>query len=226
MDEQKDNQSIIFELVALTESGKYKEALDKHLWFHEASKEILGMGGVRLSYALGLWMKLAKQYPPAMEALIELRNSKRDELLKENGNFDYFHDFFAINRELEDNDNTTSVFIQIHNKYPKQSTQYYSVIENLLVAKREYEICGKCIGDAHSRYLEIEHLHQAADRYNQKHPNSKHYSLNCELAEERYVQSVRRLLEILMELNKSDIATDIQKKSLEYFDSKVIRAVL
>ena len=74
MNEQEDDQNIIFELAALTKSGKYKEALEKHIWFHEASKEMAGMGGVRLSFALGLWMKLAELYPPAMEAFIALRN--------------------------------------------------------------------------------------------------------------------------------------------------------
>lgn len=226
MNDKEDNQNIIFELAALTKSGKYKEALDKHIWFHEASKEMSGMGGVRLSYALGLWKKLAEQYPPALEALVELRNSKRDVLLNGNGTFYEFHDLSAINIELDETDDTAFAFIQIYKKDPEQSKAYYNVVEDLLVAKKEYEICGDCMGDPYSQYSNIESVHQVQDNYNQKHPDSPHYSLNCELTEERYVQSVCRLLEILMELNKSDIATDIQKKSLEYFDSKVIRAVL
>lgn len=226
MNDKEDYQNIIFELAALTKSGKYKEALDKHIWFHEASKEMSGMGGVRLSYALGLWNKLAEQYPPALEALVELRNSKRDVLLNGNGTFDEFHDLSAINGELDETDDTASVFIQIYKKDPEQSKAYYNVVEDFLVAKKEYEICGECMGDPHSRYLEIEHLHQVADRYNKKHPNSKHYSLSCELTEERYVQSVCRLLEILNALNKCDIADEIQKKSLSYFDSSAIKAAL
>ncbi len=226
MNDKEDNQNIMFELAALTKSEKYQEALDKHVWFHEASKEMSGMGGVRLSYALGLWMKLAEQYPPALEAFIELRNRKKDRLLNGDGNFDDFHDLFAINRELDETDDTASVFMQIYKNDPEQSKVYYNLVEDLLVAKKEYAICGECMGDPQSRYLEIEHLHQVADRYNKKHPDSPHYSENCELAEERYVQSVCRLLGILNALNKRDIADEIQKKSLAYFDSNAIRAAL
>jgi len=82
------------------------------------------------------------------------------------------------------------------------------------------------MGDPHSRYLEIEHLHQVADRYDRKHSNSPHYGENCALAEKRYVHSVSRLLEILIGLKKNDIANNIQKKSLEYFDNNVIKAIL
>ncbi len=226
MNEKEDNQNIIFELTVLTKSGKYKEALDKHIWFHEASKEMSGMGGVRLSFALGLWMKLAEQYPPALEALFELRNSKRDALLNGKGAFDEFHDLSEINKELGETDDTASVFMQIYKKYPEQSKVYYNLVEDFLVARKEYAICGECMGDPQSRYLEIEHLHQVADRYNKKHHDSPHYSVSCELAEERYVQSVSCLLQILIGLNKNDIANDIQNISLEYFDSKVIRELL
>lgn len=226
MSDLEYNQSIMSELAAITKSGKHKEALEKHIWFHEASKEMLGMGGVRLSFALGLWMKLAEQYPPALEAFIELRNRKKNSLLNGEGNFDDFHDLSAINRELDETDDTGSVFMQIYKNDPEQSKAYYNLVEDFLIAKKEYEICGECIGNPHSRYLEIEHLHQVAERYNKKRPNSPHYSENCELAEERYVQSVSRLLEILIGLNKNDIANNIQKKSLEYFDNNAIRAIL
>ncbi len=226
MNDKEDNQNIMFELAALTKSGKYQEALDKHIWFHEASKEMLGMGSVRLSFALGLWMKLAEQYPPALEALVELRNSKRDVLLNGKGAFDEFHDLSAINGELDETDDTASVFIQIYKKNPEQSKVYYNVVEDLLVAKKEYEVCGDCIGDPYSQYSNIEYVHQVQNNYNQKHQNSKHYIVNCELAEERYVQSVCRLLGILNALNKRDIADEIQKKSLAYFDSNAIRAAL
>lgn len=226
MNYKKDNLEIISELAVLTKSGKYQEALDKHIWFHEASKEMSGMGGVRLSFALGLWKKLAKRYPPALEALVELRNSKRDVLLNGNGTFDEFHDLSEINRELEETYDTASVFMQIYKNDPEQSRAYYNLVEDFLVAQKEYEVCGECMGDPHSRYLMIEHMHQVENYYNKTHTDSEYYSLHCELLEERYVKSVCRLLEILKALNKGDIANDIQERSLAYFDSNAIREAL
>lgn len=46
------------QICKLTEKGQYKQALEKHLWFHEESKKSPGMAGVRLSYAISAWINL------------------------------------------------------------------------------------------------------------------------------------------------------------------------
>jgi hypothetical protein len=71
-----------------------------------------------------------------MEALINLRNTNRDMLLKGDGTFDNFHDLSAINHVLEENEVTFSVFMEIHYNYPEHAKRYYHVIENLIVEKK------------------------------------------------------------------------------------------
>ncbi|RYD32658.1 MAG: hypothetical protein EOP86_15195 [Verrucomicrobiaceae bacterium] len=56
---------------------KYAEALERHEWFHENTLRIDPlMAGVRLSFALGDWVRLGKKYPPAMESLRRIRDLK------------------------------------------------------------------------------------------------------------------------------------------------------
>ena len=43
-------------------SGRYAESLQKHEWYFEHSRNEMGMGGVRLSFALGDWLELASDY--------------------------------------------------------------------------------------------------------------------------------------------------------------------
>src|SRR5687768_17293473 len=79
------------EIRRLTSEGKYEEALNKHLWFHEESKSSIGMGGVRLSFALSHWMELGEAYPPALAALKAIRDANEAKLLEGAGGFREFH---------------------------------------------------------------------------------------------------------------------------------------
>ncbi len=222
MSKENSNLNVISELSDLYKAGKYKEALEKHIWFHEASREMSGMGGVRLSFALGLWRKLAEQYPLALEALIDLRDSNREKLLAGKGHFDIFHDFFAINQVLEEDNDTASVFIKIHKNYPEQAAQAYHVTEPLLVEMKEFEICDKYIPDPDEKLAEIQYLHRANMRLMRTNPNFNNDE-HKEYSEESYANSVCRLIEILRGVDKQDIAEETQSKALEYLDNKKIR---
>ena len=225
MSEQDNSFNYIEEFCNLFKACKFKEALEKHLWFHEASRDMPGMGGVRLSFALGLWRKLAEEYPPAMEVLIDLKNRNRERLLQGNGNFDIFHDFSSINRELKDDKDTTTVFIEIHKKYPEQADIFYNVAEDSLVSCKAYEICDEYISEPDEKLSEIQYLFRANMRYLTKNPSEDDVEF-IEYAEDSYVNAVCRLIEILKGVHKNDIAKDIQSKALEYLDNKTIRAAI
>ena len=45
---------------AAAKAGRYEEALDGYIWFHENSVNIPGLGGVRLSFALVSWIDLGR----------------------------------------------------------------------------------------------------------------------------------------------------------------------
>lgn len=155
MDKNDDGVREFHELSALAESGRFKEALEKHIWFHEASRQMPGMGGVRLSYALDLWKELAKKYQPAMEALIDLRNRNKETLLEGRGNFDNYHDLSALNFVLGEKEDTLKVFLATHKNDPEQARVYYHVVEDLLVERKEYEICDHYLADPLTKYSHI-----------------------------------------------------------------------
>jgi len=222
---QNDGVQAFQELEALAEAGKFEEALDKHLWFHEASKELPGMGGVRLSYALDIWMELAKKYSPAMDALINLRNNNREILLKGDGKFENFHDLSAINQTLGENEDTFMVFLEIHNNHPKQAKSYYHVVEELIVEKQAYDICDKYITDPIKKYSQIQHMHEMNVELMRKSPTMDNDDFKKN-TKESYVKEVCRLIEIMSTLEKTDIAEGIQKLALDYLDNEEIRGTI
>src|ERR1700748_254386 len=87
---------------------KFSAALRKHIWYHNHALEINpAQYGVRLSFALGDWMELARNYPPALAALKKIRDQKTRKLLNATKDRELFHDVQSINRRL--NDTTATV---------------------------------------------------------------------------------------------------------------------
>src|SRR5688500_5081235 len=90
--EKPDPSVILNEAESDAGAKRYPDALAKHLWFHEnALKYERGLYGVRLSFALGAWFELGKQYPPALEALKEVRDIAGRRVRERKGKRGDFH---------------------------------------------------------------------------------------------------------------------------------------
>jgi hypothetical protein len=225
MDKNDDSVRQFHELSELAECGKFKEALEKHIWFHEASKHMPGMGGVRLSYALDLWKELAEKYQPAMEALVDLRNNNKEKLLTGRGNFDNFHDLSALNFVLDEKEDTLMVFLEIHKNDPEQAKAYYHVVDQLLVERKEYEICDHYLVDPLAKYSQLQHLHEMNTKLIKTNPEMDNDEFK-EFAVDNYVKGVCRLIEVLDAVDKKDVAKEIQRRALQYFDNDDIRRAI
>ena len=215
----------LYEIDTLIESGEFDKALEKHLWFHEASRKSPGMGGVRLSFALESWVDLAKQYSPAMDSLIQLRDGYKDALLKGNGTFDNFHDLFAINQYLENDDDTYSVFMNLHENHPEQAKSYYHVAEDIVVDKKRYDICAAYIADPMKKYKHIEKLHKLNREFSRKQSGPRDEEFE-QYTEESYTRGVCQLIEVLSALGKTDVAKEVQMTALKYADNETIRGAI
>ena len=99
------------ETKVLISKGQYKEALERHIWFHEhALDKDKSMQGVRLSFALGDWKELGDLYPPALKALTDIRDTKTGEILNSGGTKELFADVNGINRTLGEGEKTATLF--------------------------------------------------------------------------------------------------------------------
>lgn len=209
----------------LAEDGKYEEALQKHIWFHEESKKSPRMGGVRLSFALSSWIKLSEKYPPAKWALVDIRNKDEKALLDGTGDFSNFHDLSAINKHLKEEDKTYKTFKVLHDKYPKIARRCFHVVKDPLVDKKEYQICGKYIIDPIMEYEKIRHMRElnlSMMRTKPKHntPKMRQYT------DDSFIKKTCQLIEILMGLGKKPEAEEIQKRALKSFDHDKIRRAI
>lgn len=210
------------EICKLTEAGQFEQALEKHLWFHEKSKNSPGMGGVRLSYAISAWIELGDKYPPAIDALKKIRDRDKEVLLSGKGSFENFHDLSSINRGLGEEEDTLKLFLTLDKKYPEQAESYYIVAEDLLIKHKKYNICAKYIGDPIIKYEGLRHnreLQLSFAKTNSKLNNPRY----LEYADQSYIEGVVKLIEVLIAIDKRDEAIEVQKRALSYFANDSIK---
>ena len=146
-----DPQRILNEADADTRAGRYPDALEKHVWFHEnALKYSPAMYGVRLSFALSYWVQLGGKYPPALAKLREIRDTTGSEFRSsversqstENVRRQ-FNDFESINWELGEGPKTTEMFTWLDLNHPDAAAAVFDMAEPVLIQSKEYKLAGK-----------------------------------------------------------------------------------
>jgi hypothetical protein len=170
-----DAQKILDEAEADTSAGRYDNALAKHLWFHEnALKLDPALSGVRLSFAISDWEKLGAVYPPALEKLKAIRDEAGKAVRESVEYRQAFIDFESFNRDwigdVNEDNKTKELFIWLDANKPNVATNVYDVAQRVLVAAKEFHLCGKYI-NPDSSYQRIllryrENMHGDSDEPN------------------------------------------------------------
>lgn len=152
----EDMQKYLQDTVIITKKGKYKEALERHVWFHDnALEHAPSMTGVRLSFALSYWTDLGAKYPPALEKLNEIRNQKEQVLRLGKGGFDLFHDVTSINRVLNEDERSIKLFKEIEKETPERIEQLWIVVKDIAFQQKDHKLLNRHIKDTEQEYRNI-----------------------------------------------------------------------
>lgn len=100
-DKADEIQAILEDAVADIKAERFEDALKKFIWFHDASRGVPGLNGVRLSFALGFWLDLAARFPPALEAFIQLRDETQKRFWDLGGDYMAFSEVSCTRREMQ-----------------------------------------------------------------------------------------------------------------------------
>ena len=131
--------------------GQYEEALADLIWFHDnALLESRAWSGVRLSYALYDWVRLGELYPPAMDALHNVRDDKAAGVL--NGRLDRstFQDVAAIDAILQTPEKTHGLYRQLMDAQPELAGSCVQSALPSIVAAKDYRLAAQLIPDPES----------------------------------------------------------------------------
>lgn len=214
-----DLQQVLNEAQTLARQGKYEEALEKQLWFHEnALKHEPAMSGVRLSFALSYWVELGHKYPKAREALVAIRDKDTEAIREGRGSFELFHDVASINGYLQEEPKTVEMFKTLHEKQHRLAERCYFVAEKDLAARREYKLCASYIPDATERFDRIREM-----RERQLKMGTDQRLRMKEYAEKSFSEQTGRLIEILVGAGRKQDAESVREQALAVRDDRPLR---
>ena len=210
-----DLQKIRSEADSLMNQGRYEESLQRRIWYFNHALEHGESNPVRLSFGLSGWVELARRYPKAKQALIEVRDRDAQLFAKGDGSFDSFQEAANINRELRDDDATVALFKSIQ-KDPTLASQCYFVAEELLVRKGEYALCLSCMGDPQVRFQRIRELWDMDKNVKER----DNHAVN------RLIRETRQLIEILISAGRKPEAEQIRDEVVKLLDDARLKSAV
>lgn len=158
--EKPDPSAILREAEADAHAGRCKDALAKHVWFHQHALEYQpALYGVRLSFALGKWIELTKLYPPALDKLRSIRDESSDKVLTSPHPHGLFHDCADINEELGEETKTIALFQSLEAKDPALSANVYHLVQPVLIRTGQPKLCARYL-QPEADWLSIKDMHQ------------------------------------------------------------------
>lgn len=204
---------------------RYGQALQKHIWFHQnALKYNIGMGGVRLSYALADWLELAKVYPPALEAMkAEAIDAEQRVLAGDISRIDLFHDVVSINQTLNQDEKSVELFKKIAATEPQDAKIMLIFVTPQLIAAKEYELMRKFTDPRESirmTFLSYDSLNSFMEE------NGNSAIKKYDSAEEHLKQSAANLVALLSVLGETGLASEIRDSALRKSSSEKLNSAL
>jgi hypothetical protein len=121
----------------LAGEGKWEEALPELLWcFDEGMPQISSYTGVRTSFLLSEIAKLARNYPPALEALRARREKAETAMMANAGDRNAARDFSALTRTLGEQPRMMEIYDRLPASDPRRGILGAELFEALLGQKR------------------------------------------------------------------------------------------
>jgi hypothetical protein len=220
---QKDDNPMK-EVDRLTADGRWQEALEKHIWFHNHILEKNpSYYGVRLSFALSRWVELGQKYPKALAALTEIRDSKTERLLKGEHDRELFHDVMAINRYLKQSSATVDLFKRLEKTSPKFAVDIYSMADESLLEAQEYSLARKYMGDPIARLESAQQNLQEGLARAKSMPSGDAARRASECI---FIDEVVGLIAILKNTSEAPLAKHVQTEALKTLENSQIKDAL
>lgn len=201
----------------LARSGHPDAALAEYLWcFDEGMVRVSSFTGVRVSFLLGSWGRLAATYPPAKTALIERRDRAQAAFLA--GDASRALDLAALNDALGDTDANLEILNNLPTSDPRRGPFAQRLFSKLLAARRYADLVGDLTGGKMQR--QWQNMQQLAKRPGQRNP------MQAE-AENKFARHwLAARIEVLAGAGQIAEAQTWTKTALEFENSAAMKSLL
>jgi hypothetical protein len=153
------------------EAKRFEDAAAKHRWYHGNVLQFeQSHGGVRLSFALSDWHRLARVYPPALRDMQDARDKAIARVRDGSyGVTDAMGDLVALNEQLEDAKSTADLAAWLDANRPSDARRFASQTLAALVKVGSFDLAAKHLDlEAVLRQAESHHAALNDSRYRSK----------------------------------------------------------
>ena len=205
----------------LADDGQYEEALREFQWFHDhALAEMPSLYGVRLSYALGAWIDLGADYPPALEALEAVRERDAALLLGGKGKRELFHDIVAIDDELGNNARTHALCVELEKADPGLLIECASIALPAVIAAGDYALAERLLPDPEETIRQRSRfLAKVFARWRRQYARTMYIPSQIDI----YANDVRQVLAVLGQRGRHAEAARLRKLAVELIQATTVR---
>jgi beta-lactamase regulating signal transducer with metallopeptidase domain len=209
---REDMQKYLSDTREMTRSGNYEEALKRYIWFHDnAIMYDKSISTVRTSFALIDWKTLADKHPPALTALIKVRDDKTNLVKANGGPLGLFVDVTAINRTLNEDAKSIALFKAIDKDNPDLAKHGWFFVRTLLFDAKEYELIKKYIRTPYYEFTSARESYKNSVSLSQR--LGARQGTYKQLVEERFTKQVNQLIEYSLAIHDTRMAADIKKEA-------------
>jgi hypothetical protein len=216
-----DPRKWLDEARAAAAAGRYEDALQLHVKFHNHALEYLpSLYGVRLSFALGYWVEFSNVYPEAGRVLYEIRDRKALAIVNGEGNREIFHDVVAINRALCCESDTHDLFLMLNEANPVFAAECMQLALPAIVKAGNLDLAYRIMPSAEEK---VRSLSFRLNEHIVEIESCSQPKLRLGAYIHNYTKDVQLMIDVLAGVGRKDQAGRIKDLSINLIDSMSAR---
>lgn len=197
------------------QAGDFVNALKfyQHFFDHALDDDPYALYGVRLSYCLEGWAKLANEFMGAKNALEQKQQESLDRYLSLRQP-ERFHDYYVISLALAKPDQALQKFFEINNVNPQSAAKLIKFVWEDLVKGEHWQVCNQFLEDPVKKLDESFAVFDESSRMSEldsafANPEFEQHILN------ELINSSSELILVLRHNSRMDDVEVIQRKFFE-----------
>jgi len=198
-------------------NGKFDESLAKLQWCFAGEQ---GPRAVRTYVVLRAWADLAAQYPPALEALFQIRD-EFESACRTSPGFQLFKDCASLNDHLNCDHRTTELFVEISKTDFHSASQFYHVAEKYLVRNGLFHICELFL-ECEGRVETLIRAFRISTEVEAEHAIGPYQDLK--ISRQIFVDGISSLIALLVCTGRKKDATHVYARCQEVLDDLDFRS--
>ncbi|WP_413662474.1 hypothetical protein ACG1BZ_14750 [Microbulbifer sp. CNSA002] len=130
----------------------YPAALENYQWFYHNALDVdEAYYGVRLSYCLGEWADLGREFPEAADALLQLKKVTLSDFSSTKSR-EAFHEYSRICEYLECKEEVYDQFLAVYGSDRELAEKLFPYVYEYCASNEKWDICREYLGTGNSQY--------------------------------------------------------------------------